>query len=181
MEEDKVTKILKELKVSITESEILDRLLDRLRWPKTYSLYDMPSVEAINEDGSKHQSFFNDDNYLNSMNCIQCYEEGYTLILSNVGGLCKDLWLIQEILSDNFKRFIDCNLYFGNGKKSVSFKKHRHEYPVIVKNLYGSSKWIINDKEIVLNDQNAIWFDKETDHQVIEINEPKASLTCNIV
>ncbi len=65
-------------------------------------------------------------------------------------------------------------------KKSVSFFKHNHEYPVIVKNIYGTSRWIIDEKEVVLKDQDVIWFDKGVDHQVIEISDAKLSLTCNI-
>ena len=180
MEEDKVTQIIKQINMSTTEDKILDRLLDRLRWPKTYP-WQQPSVEAINQDGSQHQNFFDDDNFLNSMDCIKCYEEGHNLVLSNVGSLCRDLWFVQETLAKNFKRFINCNLYFGNGKKSVSFPLHKHDYSVIVKNLYGESIWVIDGKEVILKDQDAIWFDKETYHQVIKIKEPKASLTCNIV
>ena len=155
-------------------------MLDRFRWPKTYS-WQQPSVEAINQDGTKHQNFFDEDDFLNSVECIKCYEEGHTLILSNIGSLFKDLWIIQQLLTDSFQRHINCNLYFGNGEKSVSFPKHNHDYSVIAKNLYGESKWIIDKKEILLKDQDAIWFDKGVDHQVIEINKPKASLTCNIV
>ena len=62
-------------------------------------------------------------------------------------------------------RHIICNFYFGNGKKSISFDKHDHDYPVIVKNIYGESKWIIDEKEVVLKNQECIWFDKFVDHQ----------------
>tara|TARA_R100001086_G_scaffold100956_1_gene50597 strand:- start:3537 stop:4091 length:555 start_codon:yes stop_codon:yes gene_type:complete len=183
MEEDKVKNILKEINfvdIAVTEFDILNRLLDRLRWPRIYP-WNQPSIEAINKDGSQHQNFFDDDNYLNSMSCIQCYEEGHTLIMSNVGSLFKDLWLVEQVLYKNFKQKINCNLYFGNGKKSVSFPLHKHEYAVIVKNLYGESVWIIDGKEVILKDQDTIWFDKDTYHQVIAIKKPKASLTCNIV
>ena len=180
MKEDKVTKIIKDIDVALTEHNILERLLDRYRWPKLYSRDFQPSVEAIKEDGTKHQDFFDDADYINSLDCIKSYEEGYSLIISNTGTLCKDLWLIQQLLNQNYQRHINCNLYFGNGKKSVSFPKHNHEYPVIVKNIYGTSKWIIDEKEVVLKDQDVIWFDKGVDHQVIEISDAKLSLTCNI-
>ena len=168
MVEDRLIEQIKKIEISLTEEDILEKLLDRFRWPKIYS-WQQPSVEAIKEDGTKHQDFFDKDNYLNSLDCIKCYEEGYSLILSNVGTLSKDLWLIQEILFDTFKKHINCNLYFGNGKKSVSFPKHNHEYPVIVKNIYGSSKWIIDQKEIIVKDQETIWFNKDIDHEVVEI------------
>ena len=72
------------------------------------------------------------------------------------------------------------NFYFGNGKKSVSFEKHNHPYSVIVKNIYGKSKWIIDNKERILENQDLLWFNELIDHQVVEINTSKLSLTCNI-
>ena len=179
MVEDKLVEILKNKKINLTEEGVLDRLLDRKRWPKHY-LDGQPSVEAILEDGTKHQNFFNQDGYLDSEKCIECYEDGYTLILSNIGGFTKDTWMIQQILNHNFKTKINCNFYFGSGKKSVSFEKHNHDYPVIVKNIYGEGKWIIGDKEKIVADQDCIWFDRYVDHQVVEINDKKLSMTCNI-
>jgi len=179
MVEDSFIEYLKDREMNLNEYKVLVRLLDRFRWPKFYP-WGQPSVEAINEDGTKHQYFFDDDGYLNSEKCIQCYSEGYSLILSNIGGFCKETWDIQQILKSKFGLNCNCNFYFGNGKKSVSFDKHQHEYPVIVKNIYGNSKWVINEKEVILNDQDVIWFDKFTDHQVVEISDAKLSMTCNI-
>jgi len=51
---------------------------------------------------------------------------------------------------------------------------------VIVKNIFGQSKWIINKKELTLKKQEVIFFDKNIDHQVVDINKPKLSMTCNI-
>ncbi len=167
-------------KINLSEESVLEKLLDRKRWPKSY-LDGQPSIEAIKEDGTKHQNFFNEDSYLNSIDCIKCYEDGHTLILSSIEGLDKDIWLIQQYLNKKLKTDkINCNLYFGNGKKSVSFPKHQHEYPVIVKNIYGKSKWIINEKEVILKDQECVWFDKFIDHQVVEIDNSKLSLTINL-
>lgn len=179
MVEDRFLKTLENKKVNLTEDHVLERLLDRRRWPKQY-LNGQPSVEAILENGNKHQDFFCEDGYLDSEKCIKCYEEGYTLILSNIGSFTKDTWIIQKLLNINFKTEINCNFYFGNGKKSISFPKHQHEYPVIVKNIYGKSKWIIDQKETLLSNQECIWFDKFVNHQVVEINSAKLSLTCNI-
>lgn len=175
----KLLEIIKNKKVSLTEEQVLERFLDRYRWPKKYS-WGQPSVEAILENGTKHQNFFSDDEYLDSEACIKCYEDGYTLIISNIGGFSKDVWTINQLLNYHFKVNVNCNFYFGNGKKSISFDKHNHDYPVIVKNIYGESKWIIDEKEVVLKNQECIWFDKFIDHQVIEIANAKLSMTCNI-
>jgi len=171
---------LKSKKINLTEENILDRLLDRYRWPKIYPIYNQPSIEAIREDGEKDQDFFWKDDYLDSEKCIKRYEEGYTLIFSKVNGFCKDTWIFHQLLFNTFKKECNCNFYFGNGKKSVSFDKHNHYYPVIVKNIFGESKWIIDEKEIILKDQDCIGFDEFIDHQVVEINSPKLSMTCNI-
>jgi len=87
---------------------------------------------------------------------------------------------VQQSLNQTFKKYINCNLYFGNGNKSISFPKHSHDYPVIVKNIYGTSRWIIDEKEVVLKDQDVICFNKGINHQVVEISDAKLSLTCNI-
>jgi len=179
MVDDSILNKLNKIQVNLSETEVLDRLLDRMRWPKNY-LNKHPSVEAIKEDGTKHQDFFEEDEYLNPAKAIKCYEDGYSLILSNIGGFNHSTFLIQEVLNDHFQKRINCNFYFGNGLKSVSFEKHKHDYPVIVKNIYGTSKWIVDEKEVVLSNQDVIWFDKNTYHQVIEISEPKLSMTCNI-
>lgn len=179
MVDDSILNKLNKIQVNLSETEVLDRLLDRMRWPKNY-INEQPSVEAIKEDGSKHQDFFEEDQYLNSAKAIKCYEDGYSLILSNIGGFNHSTFLIQEVLNDHFQKRINCNFYFGNGLKSVSFEKHKHDYPVIVKNIYGTSKWIVDEKEVILSNQDVIWFDKNTYHQVIEISEPKLSMTCNI-
>ena len=170
---------LQNLAVNFTEDNMLERLLDSKRWPKQY-LSGQPSVEAILEDGTKHQQFFGDDGYLLSEKCIECYEEGHTLILSAVGGISKDVWIIQQLLNTQFKTDININIYMGNGKKSISFGKHNHDYAVIVKNIYGESTWMIDNVEQKLKDQDVIWFDKNINHQVLEITSPKLSLTCNI-
>lgn len=178
MVEDNFLNILKNKNISITEETILERLLDRYRWPQYYP-WGQPSVEAILEDGTKHQNFFNKDGYLDSEKCIKTYEEGYTLILSNIAGFCKDTWIFESLLKDYFKKNINCNFYFGNGKKSVSFPKHKHDYVVIVKSIYGDSDWIIDKNKINVRDQECIWFDKYIDHEVVAINNLKLSMTCN--
>jgi mannose-6-phosphate isomerase-like protein (cupin superfamily) len=170
---------IKKLPINLTEDSILEKLLDRRRWPKQY-LHGQPSVEAILDDGSKHQDFFNNDLYLSSEKCIECYEEGYTLILSSIGGISKDVWIIQQLLNSWFGTNISLNFYLGNGKKSISFEQHKHDYPVIIKNVYGESTWMINNEKKTLKDQDVIWFDKNVNHQVLEIQSPKLSLTCNI-
>ena len=180
MVEDNLLNTLHKHKIKISEEKIHERLFDRYRWPIKYP-WGQPTVEVITEEGSKHQDFFYKDGFIDTNKCLSLYEEGYTLILSNVGTLFSDFVFVQGKLNQKYKKWINCNLYFGNGKKSISFPKHTHPYAVIVKNIFGESKWIINKQEVIIKDQECIWFDKETDHEVVQINKPKASLTCNIV
>jgi mannose-6-phosphate isomerase-like protein (cupin superfamily) len=179
MVEDNFLKSIRDKKVNLTEQQVLERFYDRFRWPKFYP-WGQPSVEAIKEDGTKHQDFFLKDNYIDSNKCIEIYLEGYTLILSNIGGFCKDTLEIQWMISDFFKTNVNCNFYFGNGKKSVSFDKHSHEYSVLVKNIYGNSEWVIDKQQINLHNQDCVWFNKGVEHQVLRIDSNKLSMTCNI-
>ena len=141
MIEKKIIDVIKNKNINITEIDVLERILDRRRWPKNY-LCGQPSIEAILEDGlTTSQDFFDEDGYINSTKCIKVYEEGYTLILSNIGGFVRDTWIIQEYLKNTFNKKCNCNFYFGTGEKTVSYIKHSHKYPVIVKNIYGEAAW----------------------------------------
>jgi hypothetical protein len=75
MAEDKFIEILLNKRVNITEENVLERLLDRFRWPIQYP-WGQPSVEAINKDGSKHQDFFYRDGYIDSENVLKLMKMG---------------------------------------------------------------------------------------------------------
>jgi mannose-6-phosphate isomerase-like protein (cupin superfamily) len=175
---DFLTKV-KEHKIHFTEEMLLERLLDKFRWPKNYP-WGQPSIEIIDEGGQNQQYFFEKEGYLDPIKAIKAYEEGYTLILSNCGSLTKDTWIIQQMMNSYCKETVNINLYFGNGKKSLSFDKHSHEYNVLVKNIFGESEWIIDDNKHVLNNQNVLVIPKNVNHQVTKINSPKLSMTCNM-
>jgi mannose-6-phosphate isomerase-like protein (cupin superfamily) len=176
---DNLVKTINNKKINLTEEMILERFLDRMRWPKEY--HDgQPSLECIKEKGIKHQDFFKQDGYLDSEKCIKTYEEGYTLILSNCGGLTRDIWIIQQLINSYCKSFRNCNLYLGSGRKSVSFPKHTHDYAVLVKNIYGESEWLIGGEKRTLKNQDCLFFDKNTEHEVINIESSKLSLTCDL-
>lgn len=166
-------------KIHLTEEMVLERLLDKFRWPKKYP-WGQSSIEIIDEEGEKQQNFFDESGYIIPQKAIKAYEDGYTLILSNCGGFVKDTWIIQQWLNDYCNSFRNCNLYFGNGKKTVSFKKHNHNHGVLVKNIYGESDWIIDGREYTLKEQNAVAFKSYIDHEVVGLKSPKLSMTCNL-
>lgn len=65
-----VPRIIKDYKIYLKEEDILNRIQDRIRWPKEYP-WGQPSIEAVKKDGLKHQNFFNEDGYVNSNECIK--------------------------------------------------------------------------------------------------------------
>lgn len=167
------------INIDITEKKLLDSLDNRKRWPMFYP-WGQPSVEIILNDGDKAQDFFDADNLVMPEKLKAYYEEGYTLIFSNIGELFDDFKKVSDALNDTFGRKFNINAYFGKGTKSVSFKKHVHEYPVLVKNVFGESDWIIQDEHMTLEGQNVLFFNAFTEHEVIQIKSPKLSLTCNL-
>ena len=68
--EKSILNIIKNKKVNLTEEDILNRLLDKFRWPKKYP-WEQPSVEAILENGDKHQDFFDTDAPLARSSCAE--------------------------------------------------------------------------------------------------------------
>lgn len=167
------------ISIDVTEEKLLSSLDNRKRWPMFYP-WGQPSVEIILDDGGKAQDFFDVDDLVIPEKLKAYYEEGYTLIFSNVGELFDDFKKVSDTLNDTFGRKFNINAYFGKGTKSVSFKKHTHEYPVLVKNVFGESDWVIQDEHITLENQNVLFFDAFTEHEVIKINSAKLSLTCNL-
>jgi hypothetical protein len=159
----------------------MERLNDRYRWPLFYrNDPNFPTIERIDDDGNKVQDFFYKDGFVQTEKLIDFYQQGYTVILSGVQYLLNDIQIISSRLSNTFKKEIDANCYFSKGNKIVSFPKHNHEYPVIVKNVFGSSVWEIKGQEQFLEKNNVFFIDKTIDHHVKEIIEIKCSLTFNL-
>jgi len=175
---DLVNKI-SEMPVNLTEDDVLDRLADRFRWPKTYP-WGQPTIEVIKEDAKTHQDFFLEDGFIDSNKCIKYYQDGYTLIISHIGWLNKETRKVKNELDNFFDLSINCNFYFGTGKKTTSFTPHSHTYDVLVKNIYGSSLWVLNKQEVTLDKQKVLYFPKGVEHTVIKIMDKKLSMTCNL-
>jgi hypothetical protein len=182
MIDNKIILDIKDLRIDIDRIQIIERLMDRFRWPIFYPWH-QPSVEIISPNGQKkHTELFYDDGYLNSSKVINLYENGYTLLLSNIGNLFFDISKLQHILNQHFSFNVCINLYAGYGTNSVSFDNHKHDYDVIVKNVCGNSEWLYdNNHKIILKDQEVLFLPKNTFHQVTKILDDKISLTCNII
>jgi hypothetical protein len=161
--------------------DILEVLNDRYRWPGQYR-DGQPSVEIILEDGSKTDVLFSkNDGYLVPELVNDYYDRGYTILLSRIQMLHKDIRNLASVVNCFCNCEVNINAYFGKGTKSVSFPPHQHEYAVLVKNVVGVSEWEIAGDKYTLGKQNVLYFDAFTDHVVTKIIEPKFTLTCNLV
>ena len=162
-------------------NDMLERLNDRYRWPVRY--YDgQPSVEVILEDGEKTDVLFSTkDKYLIPELVHEYYNNGYTILVSRVQQIHKDVIRLAKIVNNFCGCEVNINAYFGRGTKSISFPPHQHEYAVLVKNVSGVSEWEIGNDKHTLANQNVLYFDAFVDHAVTKIIEPKFTLTCNLV
>jgi hypothetical protein len=174
---DKATKI----SINFDIDEMLDRLNDRYRWPCRYH-NGQPSVEIILEDGNKTDVLFSTrDGYLIPELVHEYYNNGYTILISRVQKLHKDIKCLGAVVDKFCGCEVNINAYFGQGTKSVSFPPHQHEYAVLVKNVMGISEWTIGGSDHTLKNQEVLYFDAFIDHAVTKIIEPKFTLTCNLV
>ena len=172
--------IVKDTKIFLEEEGLLNLLKIEKRWPIKYP-WNQPSVEIIDNLGSSRNNFiFNYDGYLN-FNCwLEMYNLGYTTIISNILDLNEDLRNLQKTVIKQIGIKINGNFYFSKTGQNPSFNEHAHSYDVIVKQIYGSVCWRINNKEFILNPQDSILIPKNTKHQVFFHGEKKLSLTLNI-
>jgi len=177
---EKIIEDAKKFKFSnLSEETIFEKFEDIHRWPYEY-LFGQPTVEII---GLDRMSLFVSGSYIENAyvdkNLVKkYYDEGYTIIISRVNYLTKELRNYNQMIKKYHKN-ININLYMSKGKKIISFPLHKHDYNVLVKNIKGSSTWIKEKDTVLLENQNVLCIPKFTNHQVIEIHKPKISLTCN--
>ena len=174
-----LAKQIENIKINITEDQVLDYLKIKYRWPFKYS-WDQNSVEVINNLGKGRTRFFDGHGYLLYDEWLKYYDLGYTSIISNVMNLNKDLRELQTLIVKTVGSHANGNFYFSKPGQKPSFDKHRHDYPVIVKQIYGGSTWIIDKKRIILNPQQTLLIDSHTEHEVVTKENKKLSLTLNI-
>jgi len=174
-----VQDIVSKIKIDINEIDILDALQNRKRWPQYYP-WGQPSVEIINNNENSTNFFFEIDGYLDYEKWKNFYNLGYTTIISNVLDLNNDLRKLDKLLIDATGLKINANLYFSQPGQIPSFSKHLHNYDVIVKQIYGESSWVIDNKEFIIQKNDTCLIPKNTYHQVISKKNKKLSLTINI-
>jgi len=160
--------------LELSADSILESFEDIDRWPSHY-LNGQQTVDVIDVDP---RSLYRSDGYLNKDLVIEYYNRGHTLVVARVDLLTKELRKFSNLIPSDI--FLCINIYMSKGKSVISFPEHNHDYDVLVKNVRGSSAWIVNNQKIVLDNQNILCLPKYTNHQVVEIYEPKLSLTCNL-
>jgi hypothetical protein len=166
--------------LNITEEMIIERLIDRYRWPQFYNT-GAPTLERIvGADGLKVQDFFWHDGHVQVEKLLDFYDQGYTIIISGTQFLFKDITNITHRLYQQFGKEINSNCYLSKGTQVVSYPKHNHDYSVIVKNIIGKSTWEINKTEYQLENQDVFLIGKFIDHQVKQIDGMKFSITFNL-
>jgi quercetin dioxygenase-like cupin family protein len=174
---------IKNIKINISEEDVLSFLKIRKRWPVKY-LTNQPSIEIIDNLGNNdfgNSLFFDSEGYLIYDKWLEIYNLGYTTIMSNVLDLHKDLRNLQKYLNNSFGKRMNGNFYFSKGGQLPSFILHNHEYDVIVKQIYGTGHWILNNNELVLQEQNTLVIPAQSNHQVYKITDKKLSLTINLM
>tara|TARA_R100000329_G_C7516828_1_gene182168 strand:- start:61 stop:630 length:570 start_codon:yes stop_codon:yes gene_type:complete len=167
--------------INLTEEDIFEFLKITYRWPFRYP-WNQATVEVITEYGlNSSEYFFNQHGRFQYDEWKKFYDEGFTTILSNVLDLSPEL----RSLSDKLFKFsgtrINGNFYFSKGSRNhrVSFPQHNHEYPVIVKPIYGNCKWILGNEELQ-NPTKSFIIPPRTIHGVVEGFDKRLSLTLNI-
>jgi hypothetical protein len=168
--------------LNITENDVLEFLKNKKRWPIKYP-WGQPSVEIIHQfcNGLGKQEFFDPNGYLIYDEWVKYYNLGFTTIISNVLDLNESLRFLEEEILKYTGTKVNGNFYFsvGSSKNRVSFDDHTHDYHVIIKPVYGKSKWRLSENKFETDKKSFLIKSGEV-HSVYECKDKKLSLTLNI-
>lgn len=172
--------LIKNHEINLTEEEVLDFLKMNRRFPYRYP-WGQPSVEIISNFGTNQSGhFFNSRLEFMYDVWFDYFKKGFTTIIANILDLNKELRLLENKLKDVTGLPINGNFYFSRPGQRASFPSHKHDYDVIVKQIYGVSDWIINEKKITLQPSETCIIPKGMLHEVISKKTNKLSLTINL-
>ena len=141
---EQVHKIISDYEISLTEDDIFNFLRIKNRWPFEY-YWKQPSIEIITEYAGESRTIFDKDGKFLFAEWKKYYDSGFTTILSNVLDLTPELRKLSEKIFQFIGVEANANFYFTRGSTNhrISFPHHEHQYHVIVKPIYGRSKWIV--------------------------------------
>ena len=168
-------KIIGEHEINLTEEGMLDLLQIKYRWPEM-------AIEVINHCGNTSNGFFDSRKFLIYDRWKRLYDLGFTTLLNNVMDLTSELRSLDNKLFEYKGSETNANLYFTTGTKDKrpSFDPHHHDYHVIVKPIYGTCLWKINDRIEEITPEGVLILPAGTEHSVCSSEEPRLSLTINM-
>ena len=170
---------IEEFDININEDELMSLMKIKRRWPFRYP-WDQPSVEIINNVGNTRSPFYNEAGF-DYDDWRWRYNKGFTTILSNVLDLTEELRNLDSMLNAKIGNPVNGNFYWSRTGQVASFDYHKHDYDVIVKQIYGSCMWKIDGNEFEITPGKTAYIPKETGHCVLNKPEDKLSLTINII
>lgn len=190
----KLFELVSNFKINITEEEILDILQMERRWPYCYfddvenpkkhtQGFNVPVQVIGANDAVKMNYFYSRDGFLIFDEWKKTYDMGFTTMLSNILDIHKDLRDLRDEIFEYSGIKVYANLYLTNGgvgKCSPSWTHHNHQYPVIVKTIYGDVEWKLDDENITLSSGNTMFIKPEVNHSVINCPNKRLSLTINL-
>ena len=168
-------KIIGEHEINLTEEGMLDLLQIKYRWPEM-------AIEVINQCGNTSNGFFDSRKFLIYDRWKKLYDLGFTTLLNNVMDLTSELRSLDNKLFEYKGSETNANLYFTTGTKDKrpSFDPHHHDYHVIVKPIYGTCLWKINDRIEEITPEGVLILPAGTEHSVCSSEEHRLSLTINM-
>lgn len=164
----------------ITESMVLERLQDRYRWPYDYSRdRRSPSVERIADStGALLRDFYLEDGYIDSSRITDLYLQGSTLVITGVQTLFPCLSNLTAVLADAVGLSeVTAVFYMACRSHSQSYPYHSHDHDVLVRNLQGSSQWLIDGTEYQLKDQSVFFIGAGKQHCCTRVEDLKLTVT----
>ena len=176
--------LLEEYTLHIEEKDVLNLWKMRRRFPHEFHTQ-FPSIEVTNSyDGeSSHRGMFDSEGFLEYNKILNYYENGHTIIMSNVFDLTEELRLLADTISDSFAFYpVYGNFYLSKNGRG-GFQSHDHpRWDVYVKQIYGTSHWVLNETEdVILPPGDVLYIPKGTKHYVKSTDGPRLSLTINML
>lgn len=169
----------------LTEAFLLEQLQNRKRWPFLYTHTEQyGSLAVIDHRGQLLArqfvaGLYNMDGYLDYRNFLDLYHAGYTIQLIDILDIHPDLRTIESTLRAYGYQFT-ANIYLSHTAAGMpSFPPHQHPYDVAVKQLYGTSTWLVGQEQQQLTPGSALLVPSNTPHAVLAHSCPRASLTIN--
>jgi len=165
------SKLAKYRVLKIKETDILEKVADRYRWPREYEKK-QPSIEVVTLSGKVVESDFKEDNFADAFENTCRYLAGEELILHRCQTLTKNLTYTCNLFSSILGRNLNFSGHMRLGSKPIKSISFSYDYHIIIKNAYGLLKCSLNGKIKILKKEGAIFVRKGTKIKIQEIKEP---------